>query len=241
MNYQDLDFVTGERSSAYISFYVKPRNISYLQEHIDYGDFKIFTTGDWKLNRFIKEEHKRLVLSGVAPIWNHGEDWNDMDIDGYCLECGKDHQSYNEFCCRECQLNYGLKNETMKMCSVCKEPFRLEQLVEHHICYETDETICVCRACHAKIHHSSDSQCTKYQPIDKRPIREPKKSIKCDKCGCQTYKPQQYQQYNKKHKREVVTVCCKCYKENFKESQKKGKIETKEKMERKWNYMSFYK
>lgn len=65
--------------------------------------------------------------------------------------------------------------------------------------------------------------------------------MKCDKCGCQTYKPQQYHQYKKDWKKEVVTVCCKCYKKILKEGRRTEKTRIEGEMERKWNYRSFYR
>lgn len=229
-------------NSYFIAFFVMPIEKTCFKEFQDWSEDGYFIiSGNWKLNRLINQEFKRLTLAGVEAEWTNEGSWSDVSIDGYCVNCGKDHQTYNEFCSKDCEVDFGLKNGIMKRCVICNTPFYTDDLVDHHLCYETDTTIKICKSCHAKVHHSNDSICTKYQPIDKRPKKEPKIRVKCDKCGCQTYKPQQYHQYKKDWKKEVVTVCCKCYKKILKEGRRTEKTRIEGEMERKWNYRSFYR
>lgn len=213
----DLRFKYNFSDTYYTSFFTKPIEKTHFKSFHDMSeDGFLIISGDWKLNRLIKQEYNRLILAGVNADWTDEGSWSDVDIDGYCANCGKDHQTYSVFCSNDCEVGFCLKNGKMKRCVICDIPFYTKDLVEHHLCYKTDTTIKICKSCHAKVHHSNDSTCTKYQPIDKRPKKEPKIRAKCEKCGCQTYRPQQYYQYNKEWKKELVTICSKCYKKIFK-------------------------
>jgi hypothetical protein len=127
----------------------------------------------WKRRRIIAREFEQLSMDGCDcrlsdnDIWDTTEEcatsmasghgyghiiWIDGG-DGYCLHCGKDIQSDEIFCSVRCR---DLHDETTPVkCVVCDVPGREVELIPHHVCYDPEITIQVCRSCHMKIHHTT--------------------------------------------------------------------------------------
>ncbi len=74
--------------------------------------------------------------------------------DGYCIFCKKDFRGEGEFCTPECELKYTETFIYIK-CVVCDQPKPHEQIIRHHVCYNPEQTIIVCRGCHLKIHRTN--------------------------------------------------------------------------------------
>lgn len=55
----------------------------------------------------------------------------------------------------------------MRVCIICKDHF--ENLVKHHISYEFNAKVEVCRKCHWKIHKTKEYLWLR--PIDKKPVK----------------------------------------------------------------------
>lgn len=81
--------------------------------------------------------------------------------DGSCHMCGEEFESDKLFCCERCEKAYAqlheLRSEEFKQsikCTLCGkilDPFS-KNTIQHHISYEPEKKIYVCRSCHRKIH-----------------------------------------------------------------------------------------
>lgn len=85
--------------------------------------------------------------------------------DGYCVVCGKDFQDEGLFCSKQCEEAYGDFGKTR--CQVCGKELTWDQALEHHLSYDDDKTITVCRSCHLNIHRGSKLPRLKPQDIPK--------------------------------------------------------------------------
>lgn len=111
---------------------------------------------DWEKRRIIKYELRRLRGGGCEcrlSFYEEAEPGGLMfncDEDGYCNHCGRDFQDNGLYCSDDCRTkDY---TESLPECQVCREKMRRDSLIRHHISYDPEETILVCRPCHAKIH-----------------------------------------------------------------------------------------
>ena len=126
----------------------------------------------WKRRRIISREFEQLSIDGCNCRLSDNDLWDTTEEcatsmasgdggqiiwmlggDGYCLHCGKDMQSDEVFCSERCR---GLHNQRVPVkCVVCNVPGRDAELIPHHVCYDPEITIQVCRSCHMKIHHTT--------------------------------------------------------------------------------------
>jgi hypothetical protein len=178
-----------ESKETYIRFFVMFLDENILKTSIEYGDYVIYKTLDWELNRKIKNEYRLIYLAGVPAFFDEGF-IIDIDNDGFCRYCGNDIKTYNEFCNSECDNAYGLDEGFKTKCYICQQVFSNKDLVKHHTCYATDSTIRICRSCHSKVHHSKSADHIKFKNTDFRPKSVSKRVyVKCDICQGKTYKP----------------------------------------------------
>jgi hypothetical protein len=131
----------------------------------------------WKRRRMISEEFAQLSEDGCTCRLSYEIDYDAtpefqgtstmrrtsyaeiewLNGDGYCAECKKDIQSEDEFCSEECMKKHD--SRLRQYCLVCKESER--EMVKHHVCYDPEITITVCRSCHNVIHKSNTLPCLK--------------------------------------------------------------------------------
>jgi len=120
----------------------------------------------WKQKRLLEEEYRELGICRFSFY----EEFEPEGLmcgeggDGYCIVCGKDFQDEGLFCSRQCEEAYDDFEKTR--CQVCGKELTWNQAVEHHLSYEENKTITVCRSCHVKIHRGS--KLPKLKPIDSR-------------------------------------------------------------------------
>jgi 5-methylcytosine-specific restriction endonuclease McrA len=96
--------------------------------------------------------------------------------DGYCKCCGKDMRNNEYFCSDECKILVTKRelahqiNLSDEYCYICKtkkiyskeeikEVFDIELpdvLINHHVSYNPEKVITVCRKCHNKIHKTDE-------------------------------------------------------------------------------------
>jgi len=81
---------------------------------------------------------------------------------GYCIYCGKDIQDNREYCDLTCALEDHLC--FVSRCRICNRPLDCDNEIEHHLDYEHDITIMICRSCHLKIHRGKSL--SEYLPVD---------------------------------------------------------------------------
>jgi len=145
---------------------------------------------EWKRMRQIKEEFSRLDNQGISIRVNHSSEFPSYEAgDGYCRECRTDFQASGSYCSDECaskalKRRYAMIMNRAPTCGVCKRKIVEDSYltiasilganlttskVKHHVSYARDETILVCRSCHAKIHLSEDPTLKTFRPEDRRP------------------------------------------------------------------------
>lgn len=124
----------------------------------------------WKRIRLLNEEFtclSSLKLPYRLSHEYHGQDLGSNVIivsdengvkiygeDGYCKYCHNDFRENEEYCSDKCKSKY--EEEIRKQpCRVCRKRFYTESLVAHHLTYDPEKTILICRACHLKIHTSN--------------------------------------------------------------------------------------
>jgi len=157
----------------------------------------------WLKNRTIKKIVNEMEVNGI-PYRRSFEDYNDWEEDGSCKFCGKDFGNEGYFCSGNCEkeykrLEYSKKIEHLKkesestQCLICRRhpevsgnpetlTIDVEQFIQHHISYDDDKIITVCRGCHAKIHKDkTDIYYTKFKPDMKRADYENKKHAQQNK------------------------------------------------------------
>ncbi|MHA1962714.1 MAG: hypothetical protein ACW99U_21200 [Candidatus Thorarchaeota archaeon] len=113
-------------------------------------------TPKWKQRRIIKHEMRKLHADGCEcrlSFYEMCEPEGLMfgnDQDGYCDCCGKDFQDDGLYCSIQCRDQSHF--DSLLECSVCHGKMEGGLLVTHHVKYDPEETILVCRPCHSKIH-----------------------------------------------------------------------------------------
>ena len=68
-----------------------------------------------------------------------------------------------------------------EICQICGIKLTSDSKVIHHLSYNGNETIIVCRSCHAKIHHSNKYPDLK--PVDKSSVQTKTCLRRCRICG----------------------------------------------------------
>lgn len=122
----------------------------------------------WNQKRLLEEEYRALRICRLS-FYEECEPGGLMfgeGGDGYCIVCGKDFQDEGLFCSKQCEEAYGDLGKTR--CQVCGKELAWDQALEHHLSYEEDKTITVCRSCHLKIHRGSKLPRLKPQDMQER-------------------------------------------------------------------------
>ena len=120
---------------------------------------------NWLKRRLVKSE--LVAIDGrlsFYEVWEpEGLMSNDSE-DGYCKFCGKDFSDKGLYCSKECE---DADSETYQThCAVCGKVITYETKITHHVSYEPEKTIDICRSCHSKIHRTNKYQ--KLKPKQKR-------------------------------------------------------------------------
>lgn len=110
---------------------------------------------DWKNRRIIREMLSILAENECPCRLSFMEECEPDGLffeggDGYCKLCGKDFRREGEFCSKECEQAC---EETYKgHCAVCGKSLDWKNVIQHHVSYNHEKIIPVCKSCHLKIH-----------------------------------------------------------------------------------------
>jgi len=129
----------------------------------------------WKQRRLVKEELLHLFEVGcpcrLSFEFHNAECFEEVSTfidegngifewpDGICRVCGHDFEGEGEFCSKECEAAYDELFKTR--CAKCGKSIDYEDSIEHHITYEPERTVMVCKSCHMKIHKSKNKSALK--------------------------------------------------------------------------------
>lgn len=144
------------RATEKIIFYADLRIKDWHRDFADFPHFyfqKIDDIPDWLLNRFINEEISMLGIRYKVDVNLSGfEPPTYNNYNGICCFCGRDFQDDGDYCSEECKLAH---EETYKSnCVVCGKDLDYNSVIKHHVNYNPEKIIDVCRSCHLKIHRS---------------------------------------------------------------------------------------
>ena len=119
---------------------------------------------DWEKRRILNEELRQITNAGCLCRLSFEETLISSNVgerggDGFCMTCGKDFQNEGEFCSKECEKAYGELHQTR--CAKCGKLIDWGSGVKHHISYEPEKTIEICKSCHLKIHKSKENSALK--------------------------------------------------------------------------------
>lgn len=125
---------------------------------------------DWKKRRSMRYAIEDLDLMGVPHRFSFFEEMEPDGLffgdeaerpDGKCKMCGEEFDKDGLFCSEKCEKTH-LQLELMRTeirdsrikCSICGKNLTTysSDCVMHHIDYDEEKTIQVCRSCHRKIH-----------------------------------------------------------------------------------------
>lgn len=162
------------RSDLGVVFFADMRGTDYVPVWQDTSP--LFYVGQcdiprWRLSRIASQEFSRLgccrlpTMSDDTYYCIDAPDLGHYALGlGYCVHCGKDIESDDDYCSPECAEASRLAS--MAHCVVCNKPIEGTGLVFHHTNYAKDETVDVCRSCHLRIHRGTDL--TQWKPVDKK-------------------------------------------------------------------------
>lgn len=146
-NFEDkVIFLADMRGTELVPIWQEPNPLFYVK-FLNKGQLP-----EWKRNRIVQKEFERLSFCRES----YDPDFSDYDLhgrNGYCCVCGKDMQRSGDYCSKLCEkVMEDLWLGKAEKCQVCGEYFHPADVVRHHISYEEDKTIKVCRSCHIRIH-----------------------------------------------------------------------------------------
>ena len=178
---EDIIFFADMRETRFPRFFYKILNkkclvepdgcYSYIQTNED-GSYYFFDI-DWRLTRRIYEEGVRLKKLGMEFTDDcFSLDITDEDYElrytGYCLHCKKDLRDNREYCDSDCETQSDLQHGIKHHCKACKNIFNESEMIRHHLNYEKDEIVLVCKSCHTRLHKTDLHP--ELKPTDKRPV-----------------------------------------------------------------------
>lgn len=164
-----------QKKTTQVTFFADMRGTRQVKiwENTDpYLSWRFFElVPDWKKRRVIEAELRRLSELGCPCRLSYNQTSEPGGLmfsneDGFCRHCGKDFQSDGRYCSDGCmkkvrqllkeleEVCEGVRRRKLPTCSVCHEKLEHEQTIEHHVSYQPEETIKVCRSCHQKIHRA---------------------------------------------------------------------------------------
>jgi len=137
-----------------------------------YVQFPVDKIPYWQRSRLASQEFTRLKICHLSMefdptdyciVSDELEVYMSNSSLGYCSWCGKDIQSDDEFCSPECEAAFD--EHYAEKCQICNKIIdRSEEQIQHHLSYEKERIILVCRSCHSKIHRGKSLEA--YKPKD---------------------------------------------------------------------------
>ena len=125
---------------------------------------------DWKRRRALRLATSELEALGVPTRYSFFETCEPEGLffgeenelpDGSCRLCGKEFDKGELFCSENCEKAYSQLEELRREESECKVKCALcgtildtfsSDRIKHHVSYQPERVIDVCRSCHRKIH-----------------------------------------------------------------------------------------
>jgi transcription elongation factor Elf1 len=195
-NYFGFWIYADMRSTEVIPIWEDPKPIIYWFQKDE---------ADWEFCRAIRHAVQDLDYVGVPHRFSfyedsepdglmHGED--EERPDGLCKMCHNEMDHDGLFCSKKCEKAHQdlvkLKEEKWRKefkCRICGKPLTWKTSVEHHIDYEKEKTIGLCRACHTSLHQHNEEypelapSKPKYQFIIPKPNKDLVGNCTCAQCG----------------------------------------------------------
>lgn len=127
------------------------------------------TLPDWKKRRIVNYEMDMLAGHGCPCRLSFEQIDLDLDGgDGLCIVCETEFNNEGLFCSNNCEIARQELYQTR--CARCGRSLDFNTAIRHHISYDPEKTIEVCRSCHLKIHRSKKGSLL-------RPIKNPGSKI----------------------------------------------------------------
>lgn len=109
----------------------------------------------WEKRKIINREMDTIIMAG-CPFRLSAEQ---MDFDlsggkGECVVCGAKFSHDGLFCSPGCEASSAELYQTR--CARCGQVLDSKSAIQHHISYDPEKTIEICRSCHLKIHRSKE-------------------------------------------------------------------------------------
>ena len=112
---------------------------------------------DWQKRQIIKKVRR---MCGEADVPTRLSFYEEMEPDGlffaaqeepdgFCKSCGMELEEYSLQCGSCTQVLAGMP---MPKCEACGDYFSPDQMIRHHVRYQPEELVTVCRSCHLHIH-----------------------------------------------------------------------------------------
>jgi hypothetical protein len=187
-DFQGLMVFADMRGTEIISIWDEPYPYLYV-----FGQNEV----DWKKRRSMRNAVEELDRNGVPHRFSFHEEMEPGGLffgdaselaDGKCKMCGTEFDKDGLFCSEKCEKTHlqlqQMRNEIQESrikCAICGKSLVAysSDCVLHHIDYNDDKTIQVCRSCHRKIH----SRKAKFPDLapDKPKVDKIEKQEKSDK------------------------------------------------------------
>lgn len=121
----------------------------------------------WEKRKIINREMEMIAIEG-CPCRLSAEQL-DLDLDGgegVCIVCENEFNHDGVFCSPGCEAASAELFQTR--CARCGKLLDFKTAIQHHLSYDPEKTIEVCRSCHLKIHRSKNGSQLRPNPSKKR-------------------------------------------------------------------------
>ena len=160
------------------------------------------TLPDWKKIKIINCEMDELASSRCPCRLSFEQ--IDLDLnggDGVCKVCETEFNDEGLFCSDECEAAYNELYQTR--CAKCGRPIDFKTAIQHHISYNPEKVIEVCRSCHLKIHRSKKKSSLK-------PVATPFRSKPIEKPPGYREKKREKAEIERQHSQKIKGICPGC-------------------------------
>lgn len=121
----------------------------------------------WEKRKIINDEMDVITMAGCPCRLS--EEQIDLDLnggEGECVVCGVKFNHDGLFCSDSCKAASAELYKTR--CARCGKRLDFKTAIRHHLSYDPEKTIEVCRSCHLKIHRSKEGSRLRPDPLKER-------------------------------------------------------------------------